>query len=65
MRVEDTSKNDKARMRGREKCEDIADCTEYIFSKKNTGGNGFIPVTTAEKKSGEMIYVQPTTTVHT
>lgn len=35
------------------------------FSKKKTVENGFTLVTTAEKKGGEMIYVQATTTVHT
>lgn len=35
------------------------------FSKKNTGENGFTLVTTAEKRGGEMIYVQAATTVHT
>lgn len=35
------------------------------FSKKKTVENGFTLVTTTEKKGGEMIYVQATTTVRT
>jgi len=34
------------------------------FSKKNTVENDFTLVTTAEKKGGEMIYVQAATIVH-
>lgn len=57
-RLETTNKE--VHTRGRENVEIQPSVRE--FSKKNTVGNGFTLVTTAEKKGGEMIYVQAATT---